>query len=325
MKKRVFCILMSVVLLCSGILPAAAYDLNGGFDVDIPFITVEAQTGDYETPYEDSRFLVYGDYLLHFRVVEAENPVGQIMMIHGFALSGFCWQPLAELLAEQGYTCVLVDLPGYGYSTRETATTNMIEREELIYALMTHLSDEEWIVAGHSMGGYYAQGIMQQYPDAVSSLLLYGTAGNEGMSDSFKKMMTFRPITVIMGGIMELFVKLDFVFDAALKMGMQDDEYLATYDVAKVKDPLLIKGTGAGAIYCFVDVPETDFLALRTCGKPIFYCNGSQDTIIPVDARVKFAAHLPSDAVCATIEGGAHMFIENRADEVAALTLDFLK
>ncbi len=324
MKKKVFCIVLSLVmLLCGSILPVAAMMEEDFFEEEV-LEAVEVATGAYETPYEDSRFLAYGDYLIHFRVIEAQNPVGQIMMIHGFALSGWCWQPLAEILAANGYTCVLIDLPGYGYSTRETSTTDFIEREELIYTLMTYLSDDAWIVAGHSMGGYYAQGIMQEYPEAVSSLLLYGTAGNEGMSEGMKTMFTFKPINVIMGGIMELFVKVDFIFDMALKMGLQDDEYYANYDVAKVKDPLSIKGTGSGAIYCFVDVPTTDFLALRTCGKPIFYCNGSLDNVIPVDARVKFAAHLPSDAVNVTVEGGGHMFIENYADEVAAYTIDFL-
>lgn len=326
MKKRVFCLILSLVmLLCGSMLPAAAMTDVFEEEAEEMLEAVEVAVGAYETPYEDSRFLAYGDYLIHFRVKEAANPVGQIMMIHGFALSGYCWENLATILAENGYTCVLIDLPGYGYSTRETAATNFIEREELIYTLMTYLSDDQWIVAGHSMGGFYAQGIMQNYPDAVSSLLLYGTAGNEGMGEGFKSMMTFKPINVVMGAIMELFVKVDFIFNMALQMGLQDDEFYAAYDAAKVRDPLLIKGTGSGAIYCFVDVPETDFLALRTCGKPIFYCNGSLDNVISVDARVKFAAHLPSDAVNVTVEGGAHMFIENYAQEVAGYTLDFLK
>ena len=41
--------------------------------------------------------------------------------------------------------------------------------------------------------------------------------------------------------------------------------------------------------------------------------------------RVKYAAHLPSDAVCVDIAGGGHMFIENMAQEVAAYTTAFLK
>lgn len=324
MKKKILCLVLSLtMLICGCCLPAAAMELLP--EEEIILTAEEVEVGPYETPYEDSRYLAYGDYVIHFRVWEAENEIGQIMMIHGFALSGYCWENLAAILVENGYTCVLVDLPGYGYSTRETTSMERISRTKLIYELMTYLSDDAWIVAGHSMGGYYAQGIMQEYPDSVSALLLYGTAGNEGMGDGMKNMFTFAPIVTVMGSVMELFVKIDFIFNMALKMGLQDNAYYATYDVAKVKDPLSIKGTGMGAIYCFTDVPTTDFESLRLCGKPIFYCNGTNDNVIAKDARVKYAAHLPSDAVCVDIEGGGHMFIENYAEDVAAYTLAFLK
>ncbi len=323
MKKKILCLVLSAIMLVFGCcIPAAAEELLP--EEEIVLTAEEVAEGPYATPYEDSRFLSYGEYVLHFRVKEAENPVGQIMMIHGFALSGYCWENLANILVENGYTCVLVDLPGYGYSTRETTKTERIERTALVHELMTYLSDDAWIVAGHSMGGFFAQGIMQEYPDSVSALLLYGTSGNEGISNGMKNIITFAPIVTIMGAVMELFVKIDFIFNMALKMGLNDNDYYADYDVAKIKDPLSIKGTGMGALYCSTDVPATDFQGLRLCGKPIFYCNGTLDSVISKDACVKFAAHLPSDAVCVDIEGGGHMFIENYAEEVAAYTLAFL-
>ncbi len=325
MKKRILSLMLALVMvLCGCCIPATAAELTEE-EADMLYVGEEITAGPYETPYEDSRYFAYGDYVLHFRVKEAENPVGQIMMIHGFALSGYCWENLAAILAENGYTCVLVDLPGYGYSTREDNTTQMITRTKLVYELMTFLSDGQWIVAGHSMGGYYAQGVMQEYPEIVSDVLLYGTAGNDGISEGMKTVFSFAPLNKIMGAMMELMVKIDFIFNMMLKMGLQDDEYYASYDVDMVKGPLSIKGTGSGAIYCFLDVPATDYQALRTCGKNIFYCNGTLDNVISEEARVKFAAHLPSDAVCVDVEGGGHMFIENYAEEVAALTLAFLK
>lgn len=324
MKKKFLCLALSLLMiLCGCCIPAAAEELLP--EEEVVLTAEEVAEGPYATPYEDSRYLAYGEYVLHFRVWEAVNPVGQIMMIHGFALSGYCWEKLAAILVENGYTCVLVDLPGYGYSTRESTKTERISRTVLVHELMTYLSDDQWIVAGHSMGGFFAQGIMQDYPESVSSLLLYGTSGNEGVGEGMKNIITFAPVVTVMGAIMELFVKMDFVFDMALRMGLNDNEYFAQYDAAKVRDPLSIKGTGRGALYCATDVPTTDFAGLRLCGKSIFYCNGSADTVISKDARVKFAAHLPSDAVCIDIEGGGHMFIENKAEEVAAYTLAFLK
>ena len=52
----------------------------------------------YETPFQDSLFFEYEEYSIHYRVFEAENEKGQIFMIHGFALSSYCWVELATRL-----------------------------------------------------------------------------------------------------------------------------------------------------------------------------------------------------------------------------------
>ena len=101
--------------------------------------------GDSSLPYENSRFFEYGDYTIHDRVFEAEensSPKGSIFMIHGFALSSYCFAALAERLCAEGYTCVLPDLPGFGYSSRETADTEALPREDIMHALMESLSTE---------------------------------------------------------------------------------------------------------------------------------------------------------------------------------------
>lgn len=64
-------------------------------------------------------------------MIEAKEPVGQVFMIHGFALSSYSWIPLATQFAENGYTCVMTDLPDFGYSTRETAKTENCRERKL--------------------------------------------------------------------------------------------------------------------------------------------------------------------------------------------------
>ena len=67
-----------------------------------------------ETPYGDSEFFEYKGYSIHYREWKAENPKGQIIMLHGFAHTTYCWHNMAEKLVAEGYTCVLVDLPNFG-------------------------------------------------------------------------------------------------------------------------------------------------------------------------------------------------------------------
>ena len=96
----------------------------------VPVFALGSQRPDPNQPCEDSAFFDHESYHIHYRVFPAENAKDQIFMIHGFALSSYCFVALAEELVKAGYTCVLADLPDFGYSTRETQDTVKLPREE---------------------------------------------------------------------------------------------------------------------------------------------------------------------------------------------------
>lgn len=299
--KKILALILTVVMLFAAAIPAFAA---------------------YETPFEDSKFFEYGDYSIHYRVFEAEDEEGQIFMIHGFALSSYCWTELAVRLQAEGYTCVLADLPDFGYSTRDTAGMEKLPREEIMHALMESLSDEPWYVAGHSMGGYVAQAIAEKYPEDVKNLLLYGTGGNDN-SPEMAKIMGNDIFVSVMGPLMQLMTRFDFLVRMFLSMGLNDEEYAANYDISKITEPLRIDGTGKGACYSFSLLPNTNYEAIKN-GKPVLFVNGSADSVIPDASKNSIREVLPEGSVDAVIEGGGHMFIENMADEAAEITLSFL-
>lgn len=287
-------------------------------------IVVFAEGEATETlPFEDSQFFETDGYKLHYRVWEAENEIGKVFMIHGFALSSYCWTELASRLVAQGYTCVLADLPDFGYSSRDTKDMQQKPREDLMHSLMLHLSSEPWYVAGHSMGGYITLALAEKYPEAVKNILLYGTSGNSGQPDSLKAMMRNDFFIAIMAPLMELMTRFDFLVRALLSMGLGDKEYAKNYDLSRITEPLRIKGTGAGALYSFSLLPTTNFEAVRSFS-PVLYMNGSRDKVIADSAKDKLREYLPDGSIDIVIDGGAHMFIENYAEQCAQYTLDFL-
>lgn len=280
--------------------------------------------GEAAKPFDNSEYFQYENLTIHYRVFKAENEKGKIFMIHGFALSGYCWEELATRLVKEGYTCVAADLPDFGYSTRETSSENLPAREDVMYALMSSLSSEKWYVAGHSMGGYIALKLAEKYPDSVKNLLLYGTAYNKGHSDTLNGMMTNKVFVSVMAPLMELMAKFDCVVRLMLYAGLMDAEYTKNYDLSKITAPLRIKGTGAGALYSFSTLPQTNLEAVEKM-PPILYVNGDRDFVIPAADREVLREHLPEGSVDAVVSGGGHMFIENMADETAEITLSFLK
>lgn len=303
--KKLIAILLSAVMLFTLCLPAFAADSTE------------------QLPFEDSQFFDYGDYSIHYRVWEAAEPKGQIFMIHGFALSSYCFTALAAILRDNGYTCVLADLPDFGYSTRETANMDKLPREDVMHALMKYLSDDPWYLAGHSMGGYIALALAQKYPEDVKNLLLYGTAGNDPDTSAMTAIMNNKAFINVMGPIMELMGRWNTLVRVLLIAAFGDVSYAMGYDIKKVTDPYKIKGTGAGALYSFSMLPNTNFETLPEL-PPILYMNGSKDNVIPAADRAKLRTYLPEGSVDYIVNGGAHLFIENYAEETAAVTLDFL-
>ncbi|MBR3766779.1 MAG: alpha/beta hydrolase [Clostridia bacterium] len=299
--KKVLALALSIIMIFAAAIPAFAA---------------------YETPFEDSRFFEYGEYSIHYRKWDAENPKGQIFMIHGFALSSYCWTKLAERLVANGYTCVMADLPDFGYSTRETAGMEKLLREDIMHALMTELSSEPWYLAGHSMGGFVAESIYDKYPESVNNLLLYGTSGNI-TSPSMAKIMGNDIFVALVGPLMQLMTRFDFLVKMFLRVALADNDYAADYDISKITEPLRINGTGKGACYNFSMLTGTNFESIKN-GSPILYVNGSEDSVISSSAQDEFREYLPEGSVDYIVDGGGHMFIENKADEVAEVTLKFL-
>ncbi len=305
MSKKIISLLLSVIML---------------FSITIPAFASESEV---EKPFENSYFFDYEGLSIHYRVFKAENEKAKIFMIHGFALSSYCWEELATRLSKQGYTCVAADLPDFGYSSRETSETTLYPREDIMHALMMSISNEKWYVAGHSMGGYITLALAEKYPESVKNIMLYGTACNTGVPDFVTAMMKSKILAPTMAKFMECMTHFNFIVRALLKVGLCDDEYAKNYDLSKITAPLQIQGTGMGAIYSFTMLPETDLDAVEKMS-PILYVNGDKDVVIQEKDRQTLRKHLPSGSVDVTVNGGGHMFIENYADETAGITLEFL-
>ena len=297
------------ILLCLALL----------FGTCVPALAAAEQ----ELPFADSAFFDYGEYTLHYRVREASNPRGQIMMVHGFGQSTYEWENLSAILVENGYTCVLADLPDFGYSSRETKDTEKLPREELIHALMAAISDEPWYLAGHSMGGYVALAVAQTYPESVKNLLLYGTSGNDGQPSAASSMMANDLFASVMGRFMEIMGRNPLLVRMLLLAALQDMDYAMHYDVEKIIAPFRIEGTGTGAIYNFSMLTPTDYEAVSKMN-PILFMNGDKDKVITDDARRNLRSALPEGSVDYVVKGGGHMFTENMAEEAARVTLEFL-
>lgn len=275
-------------------------------------------------PYENSEFFSYGDYEIHYRVEPAKGEFkGRIMFLHGFLCSTFAWRNMAKNLTEEGYECVLADLPNFGFSTRESDDITVIDRETLIIELMKSIAPvEEWILAGHSMGGGVAVNIAIEQP--VKALLLYAPAPQSEFSSGMEGFMTSKIMKCFMNAFFKYGTKITPLVRLIIYAATVDWEFTKNYDVSGVTDAVQYNGFGAGLCEMMFNVKATDLENAEKVTCPVFICQASKDMIISSEMKEQMAAAFP-DAATYTVEGGGHQCIENRADEICGVTVDFLE
>ena len=274
-------------------------------------------------PYDNSEYYHCGDYAIHYRVFPAQGEQkGRIMMLHGFLCSTYAWRNMAPALAAAGYECVLVDLPNFGYSTRENPDMEIIERETLVINLMNELSpDEEWIIAGHSMGGGVAVNVAIETD--VEALLLYCPAPQSEFPAFAEGIVTSTPMKAFMNFFFNYGTRISPLVKLIIYAATLDWEFAMNYDTSGVTNAVQYDGFGAGMCEMMYNVKATNLAQADKIDCPVLLCQASGDIILNDTMKEQMNSAFP-DATTYEVEGGGHQCIENRADELCKVTLDFL-
>ena len=275
-------------------------------------------------PYEDSKFFEYGDYDIHYRVIPAEGKMkGRIMMLHGFLCSTYAWRNMADILSKEGYECVMADLPNFGFSTRESDSIEIIDREILITELMKSIAPmDEWIIAGHSMGGGVAVNIAVNNP--VDNLLLYCPAPQSEFPDALEGLMTSDAMKWVMNVFFNYGTKCAPLVKMIIFAATMDWNFAMNYDVTGVTDATQYNGFGGGLCEMMFNVKATDLENASKVECPVLLVNASKDIIISSSMKEQMQTAFP-EAETYIVEGGGHQCIENRAEEICGVTLEFLE
>lgn len=275
-----------------------------------------------DLPYENSRFFSYGDYELHYRVVEHEGLYkGRIMFIHGFGQSSYSWENMADEMSAKGYDCYCVDLPNFGYSTRENADMELIDRETLVEKLMLSIAPEyTWTLAGHSMGGAVAINVAQQVD--VQKLMLFCAAPVAEMGD-MGSMMSSPIMSGMLDFVFKYLTKIDILMRLIVYMATANLEFTKNYNLEGVTAPLQLDGTGKGLCMLMQTMRPTDLEGAANINCPVLIVNAEKDMIINDSMKQQISDAFPS-AEHYLVEGGGHICIEDRAEELANVAYDFL-
>ena len=264
-----------------------------------------------------------GEYSIHYTVVPAEGEFkGRIMFLHGFLYSGTTWNGMAEVMSAAGYDCYLLDLPNFGYSTRETAETNHIDRETLVVNFMETIAPtEDWILAGHSMGGGVSLNIACEN-DLEALMLFCPSEINTNGNSMFTSLATNKAMSTLMDGIFKAVLSNAFIVKMAVYMTTGDMDYAKNYDASLLADPLMIPGTGSGMLLSSANAKNTDLEKIAAIDTPTLLVWADGDNVIGSSMVSNITGAL-SDAQVTEVEG-SHIVIETAPDTLAQISLDFL-
>lgn len=137
---------------------------------------------------------------IHFQYKEAnfyaeEQGQGKaIIFLHGFLESRQMWAELFAALPNT-YRKIALDLPGHGKSDNLAYIHSMEEMAEVVMALAKHLGLRKFSLVGHSMGGYVALAVGDQYPDNIKAMVLMNSNSRADSED--KKRNRDRAIALV--------------------------------------------------------------------------------------------------------------------------------
>lgn len=303
MTKKILSVILCIAMMFAVCVPAFAAD-------------------ETALPYENSRFFSYGDYELHYRFTPHEGLYkGRIMFIHGFGQSSFSWENMAAQMSAKGYDCYCVDLPNFGYSTRENADMELIDRETLVEKLMLSIAPGfTWTLAGHSMGGAVAINVAQQVN--VRKLMLFCAAPVADMGD-MGSMAASPVMSGMVNFVFKYLTRIDILMRLVVYMATANLEYTKNYNLKGVTAPLQLDGTGEGLCMLMQTIRPTDLEGAASITCPVLIVNASKDMIINDSMKQQISDAFPS-AEHYLVEGGGHICIEDRAEELANVAYEFL-
>lgn len=95
-----------------------------------------------------------------------------LIFLHGFMESLEIWNDLTSEL-EKEFSILSVDLPGHGRSGLIGEVHSMSEMADAVIAVADDIGIEQFVVCGHSMGGYVALDLASRYSSRIKGLVLF--------------------------------------------------------------------------------------------------------------------------------------------------------
>ncbi len=277
---------------------------------------------------EKSKFMNINGFNIHYKIYEPEiESKANILFIHGIAASVFSWRKNIEFFSERGYRVLALDMPGYGYSEKNKPFDHSHEsRAKLVWELMDSISDEKWILVGHSMGGGTAGFMAAMKPEKTEKLVFVDAIYGEFENNHGRTIARyFIRIPVVYHLIEGLGKKSLINYDSIEKfLTSAYGENPDSIAVMGYLEPFLIEGSSAAFFHTvFSGLNETE-PDIDKIDMPVLLIWGENDTWVPLELGKYFHSKM-DNSILKVIPDAGHNPMETHADDFNEILLRFIQ
>lgn len=278
-------------------------------------------------PFENSQYWVCGDYAMHYRIDKAAGKEkGKFFLLHGFWMNTMFYDELVEKLNAEGYTVYRVDMPSFGYSTRETKGIDYVRPADVIAKMIADLDDGKgFILYGHSMGGSVAMEVALLAPKHVKALILNAPMFMRNSNDKQAERFLEPRMVSLLTTEAKLIQKLNRAIKLFVYVMTWDKDYAKSFDAKRFTAPFADPDAGEPLGFFTGHVKKPDVKTLKNIKAPVQYVAGSRDLFVNKGDAKKIRKALPKGTDCRVIKGAGHCFPQAQTDLAVEYMLDFLK
>jgi pimeloyl-ACP methyl ester carboxylesterase len=266
-------------------------------------------------------FVRLSDGCTHYELGGNQN--GQpVVLVHGFSVPYFIWDPTFEFLTKSGFRVLRYDLFGRGYSDRPKACYDIDTFCGQLRELLDTLGFEHVALMGLSLGGPISATFTTRYPERVKKLVLIDPAGA-------------RSVVLIKAAIAEIMPGISGLLPGPLRSGHRIKEFESDfYDPTHLKafaEKYMVQLKYKGFMRAILatirhgmlgDFSDT-YRQIGHQGTPVMLLWGRDDKTVPFEQSNDIRAAIPQ-VEFHTFEHCGHIPHYEKPEEVNPLLLEFL-
>lgn len=232
-----------------------------------------------------------------------------IVLLHGWNLSGEKFAPLTDALVSRGYRVFAPDFPGFGKEPSPKRAWHVVDYAEYFEEYCKKHAINNPVLIGHSFGGRVALKFTHIYPERARMLILSGTPGFSPVKP--KKLLLFFILAKI-GRLLFAIPPLSFFSDWAKRW---------LYYVAGSKEFFKAEGTMKDT---FKNVVKDDLVpAMESIKIPTLLLWGEYDLMVPVSIAQRMKQVIYKSELIVIPESD-HGVPYKMPDEFATYVVNFL-